>query len=125
MVLRRKVSAHLATLRRFRLFPGREERAPLVRNRDWLTVMGNRDVHDGSVAYNRVALITHFLPDDEAGVADGSHASADAEVVAGECLRLIRSLDLSHDRPQTRLHVGLVRHVSLECRPSGALEQCE
>ena len=106
-------------------FPLREERPPLIGNGDRFSISGHGDVNDRRVTNHRASLIAHLLAHDEAGVADGSQAGADAEIIARESLRLIRCFDLSHHCPQTRSHVLFVRHVALERRPARALEQSE
>ncbi len=107
------------------IFPLRKQCAPLVGDGDRLPIGRHSHVHDRSVANHRAALISYFLPHDEAGVSDGRETSADAEIIAWMRLRLVRCFDLSHHRPKTRSHVLFVRHVALERRPARALEQCE
>src|SRR3954469_1849458 len=105
------------------IWPRREQCAPLIGDGDRLSVGRNGHVDDRRVAHDHISLIPHYLTYDEARIADGCESSANAQVVAGESLRLIRCFDLSHHRPQARPHVLVVRHVPLEGGPAGTLEK--
>src|SRR5712671_3018076 len=107
----------------FFLFPRREECSPLIGDGNRFSLVRYGDVHYRRITYHHVALIPNFLPDDEARVAHGGEACPDAQIVARESLCLVRRLDLTHHRPQARLHVFVVGHVLLQRRPARPLEQ--
>ena len=66
------------------LLPRREKRPPLVRYRDRLAVGRDGDVDDRRVAHHVAPLIPHFLPHNEAGVADREHSGPDARSSPGK-----------------------------------------
>src|ERR1700716_3209480 len=73
----------------FFLFPWGEERPPLIGDRDRLSFVRYRYIHDKRIQDDRIALIPYFLPHYEAGGSDRRESRPDAEIVARESLRQV------------------------------------
>src|SRR2546423_2504466 len=106
-------------------FPWREKRPPLVGDGNRLSLRRNGHIDDRRITDHGALPVSHFLSHDEARVAYRRQASTDGEIIARECLSLIRCFDFANHRPEAGPHVLVVSHVALERRPPRSLEECE